>query len=374
VTPVRYVDMSGLSAPPEWIDRARRAMETVRIGINNGTDVAFRELWREDAVRGLLLRLVGLKCWYCETVIQRTDVQVDHFRPKSEVFGEPAHPGYWWLAYELANYRVICKHCNSGGARLDDVPLGRAKSSRFPLLTGTRAMGPRDDLTLEQPVLLDPAWPGDPELIGFDVAGCARRRSGAPYSPGEAGSGLCRADETIRILALNATQITEQRRKLMAEIGVLARLTGIDEVEELIAGKVGPEAPWSSAASAALAMHRAGAVARQGIEESVATSAGASASVLTRSSVDLVDLLPSLDPDDLAVGIALTGRLGGREYHAELQQDGRINAAGRTWATPHSAARAVTGKDDVNGWEFWRLVAGGREVSLEDFRATRTGS
>ena len=366
---MRYVDTSGLSAPPAWIEKARKVEEKIQACIADGTAFEFRSLWTEDEMRGPLVQLLGPKCWYCETLIQRTDVQIDHFRPKSEVSGEPGHPGYWWLAYEVTNYRVICKHCNSGGARYNDVPEGLAKSSRFPLLAGTRATKPGDDLTVEQPVLLDPVRSGDPDLLGFDAAGFARRRSGASYSQAEKKRGLCRADETIRILALNATQITEQRRELMLEIGQLSRLRGTPVAADLIARKVGPQAQWSAAASAALAIHRAGASTPHRTGPPATAAALGQTDIHPRSNVDLVDLLIHLDADELATGIALTGRRAGREYHAELRKDGRISVVGRAWGTPQSAARAAPGRADVDGWDFWRLTVGGTDLSLAEFRA-----
>ncbi|MFE7569901.1 hypothetical protein ACFU76_23530 [Streptomyces sp. NPDC057539] len=54
---------------------------------------------------------------------------------------------------------------------------------------------------------------------------------------------MCRADETIRILAHNATQITDQRRSLMAEIAGLAQLPGhLSSVQALIVQRTGPRA------------------------------------------------------------------------------------------------------------------------------------
>ncbi|MGW4544093.1 hypothetical protein [Streptomyces chartreusis] len=51
-------------------------------------------------------------------------------------------------------------------------------------------------------MLLDPARI-DPDLLGFDTAGYARR-SHIPYPKAEAHRGVRRADEIIGMLALNA--------------------------------------------------------------------------------------------------------------------------------------------------------------------------
>jgi len=53
------------------------------------------------------------KCWYCETKQERSNMAVDHFRPKSGVAECAAHPGYWWLALAADNYRFACTYCNS---------------------------------------------------------------------------------------------------------------------------------------------------------------------------------------------------------------------------------------------------------------------
>ncbi|MGW2918975.1 HNH endonuclease [Streptomyces angustmyceticus] len=361
--------MSGLTTPPTWSAKTKSTLDTVRAAMAANTKRTFTEHWTDDEVRDLLLALVGQKCWYCETTIQRADITVDHFRPKSEVLGVPGHDGYWWLAYTIGNYRIACKHCNSGGARFDGMREGRAKGSRFPLLAGPRAWRQRDDLHLEQPVLLDPARIGDPDLLGFDTAGFARR-SHAPYSQVELQRGVCRADETIRILALNATQITEQRRRVMKDVTILARIPGQPGIQEMIDERVAATAQWSAAAAAALALQRA--CDRQTGEPAQPSVVHTSAPAIDprRSTVDLRDLLQYLDPAELAAGIALTGRHNNKAHPGVLQLDGCISVWKRPWGTPTSAARAATGSDDIDGWDFWRLTVGGVEQSLAEFRAT----
>jgi hypothetical protein len=332
------------------------------------TERVFTTHWTEDAVRDLLLEIVGGKCWYCETLIVRGDVNVDHFRPKSEVRDVPGHQGYWWLAYEVSNYRIACKHCNSGGARYNGVSEGRAKGSQFPLLAGTRARQPRDDLRLEQPLLLDPARRGDPDLLGFDTGGFARR-SDVPYSQAEADSGVCRADETIRILALNDSRIVPLRSHLMQEVGVLARLGDAPGIQQMIGDRMGPHAPWSSAAATALALQRACDLPMVAPVQFAMAPATAPVLDPRRSKVDLRDLLEFLDPDDLEAGITLTGRHDKKVHHATLNSDGELDVLGRLWRTPTTAARVATGSGKIDGWEFWRLTIAGVEQTLADFRA-----
>lgn len=365
--------MSGLIYPPAWVAKTKATLSAVQSAMASNTKRVFAEHWTDDEVRDPLLALVGRKCWYCETTIQRADVNVDHYRPKSEVLGELGHNGYWWLAYTIDNYRIACKHCNSGGARFGGRSEGRGKSSRFPLLAGRRAWGRHDDLGLEQPVLLDPARIGDPDLLGFDTAGCARR-SHKPYSESEAQRGVCRADETIRILALNATQITEQRRTLMNEIEDLAQLPdGLPRVQTMIAARIATTAQWSAAATTALLLHRTCAPPSDDPDPSKARPATA---VIDKGppSVVMGGLLKYLDPAELAAGIKLTGQHNNKEYLGELQPDGRISVYKRSWGTPSSAARAATGSDDIDGWAFWRLTVAGVEQTLDAFRAKHAAS
>ncbi|MGW2867266.1 restriction system modified-DNA reader domain-containing protein [Kitasatospora sp. NPDC001225] len=363
--------MSGLITPQAWAAKTERTLDVVRAAMARNAKRRFTEHWTDDEVRDQLVALLGPKCWYCETTIQRADITVDHFRPKSEVLGEPGHKGYWWLAYKIANYRIACKHCNSSGARFNGMREGRAKGSRFPLLAGPRAWRQRDDLDLEQPLLLDPAQIGDPDLLGFDTAGYARRGH-TPYSQAETQRGVCRADETIRILALNSTQITEQRSELMKEIAALAQFPGNPVIQDLIDKRVCPTAQWSAAAAAALAVQRACNRQLNTPDRSVAARPATAGSTLGRSNVDLHDLLEHLDPVELKAGISLTGRYRNKVHTAVLLHDGRISVWNRPWGTPNSAARAATGSDEIDGWNFWRLAIGGVEQSLAEFRAALT--
>ncbi|MGW0692797.1 HNH endonuclease [Streptomyces sp. NPDC002738] len=363
---MRHVNMQGLTAPPAWATRAKRTLDAVRAAVAAGTEREFNSHWAEDAVRDLLLGLVGVKCWYCETLIVRADITVDHYRPKSEVLDVPGHPGYWWLAYEVSNYRIACKHCNSGGARYNGVREGRAKGSQFPLIGGTRARTSVDDLNSEQPLLLDPAHPSDPDLLGFDSAGYARR-SNTPYSPAETNRGLCRVDETIRILALNDSHLVPLRSRLMREVTVLACYGDKTDIRQLIDDKVGPKAPYSSAAAMALALQRA--VAQLAAAPTPAATTPTPAVDPARSRVDLHDLLQHLDPDALKAGIILTGWHEKKVLRAVLNHEGRIDVWGRLWGTPTTAARAATGSNKIDGWDFWHLTITGVEQTLAEFRS-----
>ena len=63
--------------------------------------------WKE--IKHLLDEISHGKCWYTEAFQCGTDVDMDHYRPKKEVFErKDTHLGYWWLAFDLSNYRYSC--------------------------------------------------------------------------------------------------------------------------------------------------------------------------------------------------------------------------------------------------------------------------
>lgn len=109
------------------------------------------------------------KCAYCERKVgddkeSRVEHDVEHFRPKGKVrswptekraaqlaypftTGEAADNGYYLLAYNISNYAVTCKKCNT-----------TYKSNYFPIAGAARCLD--DDaptaLAQEQPFLIYP--------------------------------------------------------------------------------------------------------------------------------------------------------------------------------------------------------------------------
>src|SRR5690606_39002482 len=126
-------------------------------------------VWRD--FYNLLPEPLKRKCWYCEAEEIRSDMPVDHFRPKNKVEDDKQHDGYWWLAFDWTNYRCACTFCNS--RRVFDETEG-GKACRFPLENpGERAFTPTDHVKLgkERPNFLDPFNPDDEKLLWFDSDG-----------------------------------------------------------------------------------------------------------------------------------------------------------------------------------------------------------
>ncbi|MGX1637073.1 HNH endonuclease [Streptomyces albidoflavus] len=383
---MRHVDNTGLTAPQQWADRAAKELQKLHEDAKDADkELSFREMWREDAIRDRLIALMD-KCWYCETLIDRSPYHVDHYRPKSAVASEAKHRGYWWLAYDPANYRLACHHCNSGGARYGNQSAGPGKGARFPLLGQRASEGA--SLEGELPVLLDPVVAEDADLVGFDRQGYARRRPERPYSDDEVARDLCRVDETIRILALNADRLTERRSTLIDKVRGLVQLYLIRRDDAVVARYARNEiddltrttAEWSAAAAAAerLALLAYGRSEdevpperREGGDVAERASEGAEppAATATGHRVDLRTLVAALPPEAFSAGgIALTGRGKRGPAKANLLADGSIMCFQQPLITPTSAARMATGEDQVDGWTFWSLTVDGTTRTLSDLR------
>jgi uncharacterized protein (TIGR02646 family) len=383
---VRHVDNTGLTAPQQWADRAAKELEKLHDDAKDADkELSFREMWREDAIRDRLIALMD-KCWYCETRDNRSPYHVDHYRPKSAVAGEAKHRGYWWLAYDPANYRLACHHCNSGGARYGNQSAGPGKGARFPLLGQRASVG--ESLEGELPVLLDPVLAEDVDLVGFDSRGYARRRPEKPYSDDEVAWDLCRVDETIRILALNADRLIETRSTLIEKVDRLVELYLVRRDDAVVARYARKEiddltrttAEWSAAAAAAerlalLAYGRSGdEVSPEGgaggdVAEHASDGTEPPAATATAHRVDLRTLVAALPPEAFSAGgIALTGRGKRGPARATLLADGIIMCFQQPLATPTSAARMATGDEKVDGWTFWSLTVDGTTRTLSDLR------
>lgn len=131
------------------------------------------------------------KCAYCESSLDISGGDVDHFRPRAGVAESSGHflgDHYWAQALEWENLYYACRACN------------RYKASRFPV-AGER--GPADgnlaQLSMEFPMLLDPCSDSPEAHLAFTADGLV--------------SGISeRGRVTIEILALNRSELVEQRK------------------------------------------------------------------------------------------------------------------------------------------------------------------
>lgn len=120
--------------------------------------------WKDDGLTEFLKKLSDGKCWYTEARFTAEYPHLEHFRPKSCARNEDwekCHGGYWWLAFDIENYRLS-----------KPVPNTR-KGTYFPLFDHSLAVQrPGIAVSRESPLFLDPTSQEDVDLISFNSHGC----------------------------------------------------------------------------------------------------------------------------------------------------------------------------------------------------------
>jgi len=188
----------------EWKDRAERAKQKAIQSFREGKrPIRFREeIWAE--LKWHLFDLFYGKCAYCESKPKAvTSGDVEHYRPKGKVTGDanwngdPDHPGYYWLAYDINNLLPSCEECNRNFGKMN----------RFPVI-GEHA---RDEASIanEDPLLLNPYDPtiNPREHLTFTEIGKAASINNSAHG---------RA--SIEIYQLNRYGIGEPRKRAISEV------------------------------------------------------------------------------------------------------------------------------------------------------------
>ncbi len=197
------------------------------------------------------------KCAWCERRRDLSSSPVEHYRPKDGAWRHlPGQPPivdrgcYWWLTWTWANLLFSCDRCNDQGHKANYFPLlprtaplpGPPRPAPSPLPNGLF------DVTVESPLLLDPANPLlDPlDHITWEPVDRLQERDRWTWSPrGRTPEGKA----TITILKLH---------ELADEVGDHLRcvvLRGIEEIEDLVAHRRDSDARsrWDRLLSDALA-------------------------------------------------------------------------------------------------------------------------
>jgi len=219
-----HIDLSEIKISNDWATNAQKLTDDLAskpLGersdfINENRDAT----WGAGELRAALSSLVGHKCWYTEVTLEGADSHVDHFRPKGAVREVDENlkntkttlPGYWWLAFELDNYRLTCQHAN---VRRVDKNTDGGKWDYFPV-EGARAVEgiPTSQIT-ERNLILDPASATDVRLLWFDGDGapsCSKWKR-QPNDRDEQ-----RVKATIWIYHLNKEEIKGARCKAMQDV------------------------------------------------------------------------------------------------------------------------------------------------------------
>jgi len=150
------------------------------------------------------------KCWYCERKLPRSELVVEHFRPKRRVARVNGHPGYFWLAANSKNFRISCKNCNCRWTNPDGLVYG--KGNYFPLMDESKRVLSRSvDLRVEAPLLYDP-------LSAEDCNGLIFVEDGSCLPASDDYIEVSRAYSSIALYNLNNPHLMDSRKKLWNDI------------------------------------------------------------------------------------------------------------------------------------------------------------
>lgn len=202
-----------------------------------------RNIYANSNVKNALRKIQNDKCCYCESKVPKdktSHTDVEHFRPKKfaqqEKGAEKVYPGYYWLAYDWENLFLSCQICN-----------GSYKKNFFPLFDpASRARSHHDDISREEPLLVNPGGPDDPR-------GHIRFHDEVPVGITDVGR------ETIKVLGLR--RFNEDRRALLdlmeAQLSIIKLLKSdlrpeardtVGKATEFLENTVKPEVKFSSMA------------------------------------------------------------------------------------------------------------------------------
>jgi hypothetical protein len=161
--------------------------------------------WRSKRLIKWLIGISHNKCWYSEAKFAGDSVELEHWRPKKATHDfkkNKIHDGYYWLAFNLTNYRI------SKGK------LNRIKGNFFPLLDETtRAGSCLVPHIAERPFFLDPISPSDHQCLSFNDIGEAIFNAGILTPKAEE-----RTLTTIKYFGLNTDSLLKERQLLWSTV------------------------------------------------------------------------------------------------------------------------------------------------------------
>lgn len=210
---MRFIDLTGYTSPDFAIQAAIKNNELKRLDPENNDnykaylDLPANTVW--NLLKSDFENLSKKKCWYTEAFASISDFQIDHFRPKkrvslikpkyryNEARKKACKKGYWWLSYELTNYRL------SGGKP------NNLKRNYFPLKSNSPiATHSNNSWTREIPMLLDPCNKNDPSLLSF--SGTIPRPSIIDINSND----HIRAGISIKVYDLESRKLKEPRSEI----------------------------------------------------------------------------------------------------------------------------------------------------------------
>lgn len=197
-----YIDNTKLEKPTQrWMDRAALLLKNLEEAANNDERNKIidqnHRVWK--LLKDSLKKLSYGKCWYSETRNVYSHPHIDHFRPKKraqDIFDKknPTKDGYWWLTFDVTNYRL----CGS---------VGNVKKNDHFAVKYNRVLepGPVSD---EVYYFLDPTNKEDVKLLNFDNNGTVIPSAPEAFEKWD----FERAKYTIEYLDLNYSDLQEARK------------------------------------------------------------------------------------------------------------------------------------------------------------------
>ncbi|MCC4782724.1 hypothetical protein LMH77_07415 [Vibrio lentus] len=185
--------------------------------------------YSQPSVKDAVKELTGSRCAYCGIMILRSDVSIEHYRPKGLVITSTStkiKPGYHWLAPIWENLLPSCDFCNVGGLHevIDFINLAASeyakvesdigKKNFFPVLNEDRVTPLRPGREQQEyPLLFNPCNDDPIELFSYYPIAL----DGENYLVVKPNNNLedddlkQRAETTIRLLGLNHLELAHER-------------------------------------------------------------------------------------------------------------------------------------------------------------------
>jgi len=185
--------------------------------------------YAQNSVKVAIRKLTNNRCAYCGIRDKRSDVVIEHYRPKALVVtdtGDRIKPGYHWLAPIWENLLPSCDFCNVGGLNEIIYKEGHAhtpyrkveknigKNNFFPILIEDRA-GPLVEgrESQEYPLLLNPCCDNPNELFSYLSVDIDNEKYliAVPHTELTCDNLKLKAQTSIDLLGLNHITLAKER-------------------------------------------------------------------------------------------------------------------------------------------------------------------
>lgn len=171
---MRYIDLSMCIASIPTIEKSKLL---IKHHIMTGATISQKKHMIKNgsthwsAIKVYLEKASNRKCWYTESKNPGCRNDVEHFRPKGQVYEHMIlKHWYWFLTFNPLNYRLSSQFSNQLN---HNSLLGKTggKGDHFPLLDESKYAHRLSDTGREEPILLDPCNRYDTELLVFNPDG-----------------------------------------------------------------------------------------------------------------------------------------------------------------------------------------------------------